>query len=84
MNVTELFASNELGTVALFAATTLVPLTYTARSAGWVRMTFLVPLAKLTRDPPLDDANTVVRAKELVDAVYVPIPTSHELASTIP
>jgi hypothetical protein len=48
-----------------------------ARSAGNVQNTFLVPAEKVTSEPELLDAITVVRANVVPDAVYVPIPTSH-------
>lgn len=46
-------------------------------SAGNVTNTSFVPAEKLTADPELLDAKTVVLASVVPDDVYVPIPTSH-------
>jgi hypothetical protein len=44
-----------------------------------VTNTSFVPALKVTAEPELLDANTVVRANVVPDEVYVPMPTSHSL-----
>jgi hypothetical protein len=81
--VTALLASKAFGTVALFSATTEVPLTYTLRSAGCVTNISLEPAVKLTKAPALLDDSTVVRENTLPEDVYVPIPTSQSPVTTL-
>jgi hypothetical protein len=45
-------------------------------SAGYVTNTVLLPAAKLTADPELDDSRIVFLASVVPEAVYVPMPTS--------
>jgi hypothetical protein len=77
--------NDESPEAARMFTSTVVPAesTYTARSAGWVTNTSLVPDVKLTSEPELLEARTVVRESVFPDVVYVPIPTSHSPETTL-
>jgi hypothetical protein len=59
--------------------TIVAPVVGTSIEAGSVRNTCLVPAARVTTEPLLEEAITVVRARVVPDVVNVPNPTSQAL-----